>query len=105
MGMVSFISTGNEPVTKEMLGELEALKDRPIDFSDIPEMTDEELAAVKRQIDEGRRNREMFSLRLHSGTAEWWRKNIGAGYTTVMAKLLDTARKHPEWIKEAVKAH
>jgi len=105
MGMVRVTSTGDEPVTKEMLDELAALKDRPIDFSDIPEMTDQELAAIKRQIDEGRRNREMFSLRLYNDTIEWWRKKIGAGYTTVMAKLLDEARKHPEWIKESIKSH
>jgi len=104
MGMVRFISTGNEPVTEEDIKRMAALKDRPIDFSDIPEMTDQELADVKRQIDEGRRNREMFSLRLYRNTIEWWRKNIGAGYTTVMAQLLDEARKHPEWIKKALRS-
>jgi uncharacterized protein (DUF4415 family) len=104
MGMVRVISTGDEPITEESLARMAALKDRPIDYSDIPEMTDEQLAAVKRQIDEGRRNREMFSLRLYNGTVEWWRENIGAGYTTVMAQLLDEARKHPEWIKESLKS-
>ena len=105
MGIIMVKSTGDEPVTEEMLTELAALKDRPIDYSDIPEMTDQELADVKRQIDEGRRNREMFSLRLYSGTIEWWQKNIGKGYTTVMSRLLHEARKHPEWIKEAIKSY
>jgi uncharacterized protein (DUF4415 family) len=105
MGIIRVTTTGDEPVTEEMLAELAALKDRPIDYSDIPEMTDQELADVKRQIDEGRRNREMFSLRLYKKTIEWWRKNIGSGYTTVMARLLDEARKHPEWIKESLKSN
>jgi hypothetical protein len=79
-----------------------ALKDRPIDFSDIPELTGEQLADIKRQLDEGK-NRQMFSLRLQKRTIEWWRDTIGAGYTTAMGRLLDEARKHPEWIKESLK--
>ena len=105
MGMIRVTSTGDEPITEAMLAELAALRDRPIDYSDIPEMTDEEIADLRRQIAEGRRNREMFSLRLHNGTIEWWQKNIGKGYTTVMAQLLYEARKHPEWIKKAIKSH
>ena len=104
MGMVQFTLDENYQPSEESLARMAALKDRPIDYSDIPEMTDEQLAAVKRQIDEGRRNREMFSLRLYNGTVEWWRENIGAGYTTVMAQLLDEARKHPEWIKKSLKS-
>ena len=104
MGMVRFTLNGDETETEEGLKRMAALKDRPIDYSDIPETTDQEMEAVKRQIDEGRRNMEMFSLRLYNGTVEWWRKNIGAGYTTVMAQLLDEARKHPGWIKKAIKS-
>ena len=104
MGMVRVTLTGDETVTEEGLKRMAALKDRPIDYSDIPKMTDQEIADVRRQIDEGRRNREMFSLRLYNGTIEWWQKNIGKGYTTVMAQLLDEARKHPEWIKESLKS-
>jgi hypothetical protein len=103
--MVRVTLTGDETVTEEGLKRMAALRDRPIDYSDIPEMTDQEIADVRRQIDEGRRNRDMFSLRLYNGTIEWWQKNIGKGYTTVMSKLLDEARKHPEWIKESLKSH
>ena len=105
MGMVRVTLTGDETVTEEGLKRMAALRDRPIDYSDIPEMTDQEIADVRRQIDEGRRNRDMFSLRLYNGTIEWWQKNIGKGYTTVMSKLLDEARKHPERIKESLKSH
>ncbi|MDR1868449.1 MAG: hypothetical protein LBQ82_00530 [Treponema sp.] len=104
MGMVRVTLNGDETVTEEGLKRMAAIRDRPIDYSDIPEMTDKEVEELRRQIAEGRRNREMFSLRLHNGTIEWWRKNIGAGYTTVMAQLLDEARKHPEWIEESLKS-
>ena len=36
MGMVRVTLTGNETVTEEGLKRMAALKDRPIDFSDIP---------------------------------------------------------------------
>jgi hypothetical protein len=94
----------NYQLSEESLARMAALKDRPIDYSDIPKMTDQQLADLRHQIAEGRRNREIFSLRLHISTIEWWRENIGAGYTTVMAQLLDEARKHPEWIKESLKS-
>ena len=95
--------TDNPPqLSEESLKRLAALKDRPIDFSDIPDITDEELADIKRQIDEGK-NKRMFSLRLQQPTIEWWKNCIGIGYTTAMGKLLDAARYHPEWIKESLK--
>jgi hypothetical protein len=40
----------------------------------------------------------MFSLRLNISTIEWWQQ-MGAGYTSVMARLLNEAQNHPEWIK------
>ena len=41
------IYKGMPPLTKEQLAELEALKDREIDYSDIPKMTKEELSKFK----------------------------------------------------------
>jgi len=80
---------------------LAALKDRPVDYSDIPELTPQEIAEIRRQREENRK-KQMFSLRLQTSTINWWRKNIGMGYTSVMARLLDEARKHPEWLKECL---
>lgn len=37
------IYKGMPPLTKEQLAELKALKDREIDYSDIPKTTEEEL--------------------------------------------------------------
>ncbi|MCL2801749.1 MAG: BrnA antitoxin family protein [Treponema sp.] len=103
MGTVKNVVDSKNPpqLSEESLLRLAALKNRPIDYSDIPELTAEQAAEIKRQIDEGR-NKQMFSLRLQRRTIEWWRNTIGEGYTTAMGKLLDAARKHPEWIKESL---
>jgi hypothetical protein len=100
MGMVRYTLTEDSQLSEESLKRLAALDDRPIDFSDIPEITPEEIAEIRRQTDEGRR--QMFSLRLQNKTISWWKRIIGAGYTTVMARLLEKATKHPEWIKECL---
>jgi len=102
MGIVQSTLTNEYQSSDEDLARLTALKDRPIDYSDIPELSDDDVAEIKRQLDEGK-NKRMFSLRLSNSTIEWWRNTIGAGYTTAMGKLLEAARKHPEWIKESLK--
>ena len=102
MGIVLSSLTNDYQPSKEDIERLSALKDRPIDYSDIPEMSEDDVADIKRQLDEGK-NKRMFSLRLGNSTIEWWRNTIGVGYTTAMGKLLDAARRHPEWIKESLK--
>jgi hypothetical protein len=101
MGMVKYTLTEDSQLSEESLERLAALKDRPIDFSDIPELTPKELTAIRRQREEDRK-KLMFSLRLQNGTIKWWKRTIGEGYTTVMARLLDNATRHPEWIKECL---
>jgi hypothetical protein len=100
MGTVHYTLTEDTKLSEEALKRLAALEDRPIDFSDIPELTPEEIEEIRRQREEGKR--QMFSLRLQNGTIKWWRRTIGEGYTTVMARLLEEARKHPEWIKKCL---
>jgi hypothetical protein len=43
----------------------------------------------------------MFSLRLPNETIQWWQQ-FGAGYTGVMARLLESAKNHPEWVKQCL---
>jgi uncharacterized protein (DUF4415 family) len=85
-------------LSPESRSRLKALKDRPVDCSDIPDSSPEELALIRMHIRQKRPKKRMFSLRLAVDTIEWWKK-MGSGYTSVMARLLDEARKHPEWIK------
>ena len=101
MGTIRITATEDEVLSEEALAELIALKNRPIDYSDIPESTPEDLAEIRRLAKENRK-KQMFSLRLQVSTIKWWQRTIGIGYTGVMARLLDEARKHPEWIKECL---
>jgi len=101
MGIVRVTATENDQLSEESLARLAALKDRPIDYSDIPASTREEMAIGIRMAKEMRK-KQMFSLRLRKPTIEWWKETVGAGYTGVMARLLEQATKHPEWIKECL---
>jgi uncharacterized protein (DUF4415 family) len=104
MGIVRIISDGTEPFSEEELAEAEALKDRPIDYSDSPHYSREELQQMRRWAVERRekqRKKKMFSLRLEVETVKWW-QSLGEGYTSVMAKFLDNAKNHPEWVKECL---
>jgi len=99
------IDTETYELSEESLLRQAALKDRPIDCSDIPERTDEEWEQMRQWAIEKRRQqklqKQMFSLRLHTSTINWW-KSLGDGYTTIMARFLDEAKKHPEWVKECL---
>ena len=98
MGMTQFVlDTDNYQLSEESIARLNALDDRPINYSDAPKQTIEEIREGRRLAIEMRK-KEMFSLRLPKSTVDWW-KAFGSGYTTIMARLLDEARRHPEWIK------
>ena len=93
---------GRKPLSEESLARLAALKDRPIDYSDIPKLTHEEVVEMRLAAIEKRR-KQMFSLRLQISTIKWW-QSLGEGYTGIMAKLLEEAMRHPEWIKECLES-
>jgi len=92
-----------ESLTEEDLKWMEEMKTRPIDYSDDPKRTREELhemrLAAERRLK--RKIRKLFSLQIEYGTLRWW-KHFGKGYTDIMAKYLDNAKKHPEWVKECI---
>jgi len=101
MAMVKYTLTENSQLSEESIERLAALESRPIDFSDIPELTPQEAAEIRRQREQDRK-KQMFSLRIQNGTIKWWQRTIGEGYTTVMARLLDEATRHPEWIRKCL---
>ena len=90
----------NYTLSKESMARLKALEKREVDTSDIPEATPAELQKLKQQLME-KRKKQLFSLRLSSATVTWW-QSLGAGYTSIMARLLDEARNHPEWVKQVL---
>ena len=98
MGMVRrIIDFDNYHFSEESLARMEECENSPIDYSDSPKQTVEEMREGHRLALEIRK-KQMFSLRLQKSTIEWW-KSLGSGYTGLMAKLLDEAKNHPEWIK------
>ena len=101
MAMVQrIIDFNNHQLSEESIARLNALDSRPINYSDDPAQTIEEIQEGKRQAIEMRK-KQMFSLRLQTSTLEWW-KSLGDGYTTIMARLLDEATRNPEWVKKCL---
>ncbi|MCL2442672.1 MAG: BrnA antitoxin family protein [Treponema sp.] len=94
------IDFDNYQLSEKSIERLNALDDRPINYSDIPAHTSEEMRKMKRLAVEMRK-KQMFSLRLQTSTINWW-KSLGDGYTSIMARFLDEARRHPEWIKKCL---
>ena len=90
----------NYKLSNESLKRLKSLERRKADTSDIPEATPAELQELKRQLME-KRKKQLFSLRLSSAAVQWW-QSLGTGYTSIMARLLDEARNHPEWVKKVL---
>jgi uncharacterized protein (DUF4415 family) len=100
MAIVRVTASDTDQLSEESLARLAALKDRPIDYSDIPNHTPEQLVKMRQAAIEYRK-KQMFSLRLQKGTLKWW-KSLGEGYTTIMSRLLEEARHHPEWIQKCL---
>ena len=84
-------------LSEESIARLNALDNRP---ADTPEYTIEEIIKL-RKMAEKIREKQMFSLRIKNSTVEWW-KSFGKGYTGLMARFLDKAKEHPEWVKECL---
>jgi uncharacterized protein (DUF4415 family) len=78
----------SKPLTQKQKAELARLKRMPeskIDFSDIPELTDEQLARAIR----GRDRKQLITARLDPDVIEWL-KSLGGpeGYSTRINQIL-----------------
>jgi uncharacterized protein (DUF4415 family) len=102
MATVRIRASEDAQLSEQALSRLAALKDRPVDTSDIPESSPLELREIARQIREKRKKR-MFTLRLETAAIEWW-KSLGEGYTGIMSRLLEEAWRHPDWIKQCLES-
>ena len=100
MATVRITATEKDLLSEVSLARLAALHNRPVDTSDIPEANQEELREITRQVRE-KHKKKMFSLRLETTTIEWW-QTMGEGYTSLMARLLDEATRHPDWIRQCL---
>jgi uncharacterized protein (DUF4415 family) len=83
------------PITKKRLKEIKAFKNR--DFSDAPELTDEQLAKMKpshyRNMANYKPIKKTVNVRLDADVIEWL-QSAGKGYQTRMNAILRDAMVH-----------
>jgi hypothetical protein len=101
MSMVRHTLTEDSKLSDESLKRLAALEDRPIDFSDIPELTPKQLERLQRRRAEGR-DMQMFTYRRKNGYLKWFMHIIGEECSVFMSRLLKKTAKHPKLIKECL---
>lgn len=104
MAMVTYeLKPGTKP-TPEQIAEIEAAAKMPIVYDDdCPEFTDEqykEFAIIARQQRADRR-RGVVSIRLAKDTLEK-AKQLGAGYTSVFARMIDLCMNDEELLKKCL---
>jgi uncharacterized protein (DUF4415 family) len=81
-----------------MLDRLAKKPDRGIDFSDIPKLTDEQLAAAVRLRDRPRTT--LISVRLRNDVLEWL-KSKGPGHLTRVNDILTNVMEAERRLKSA----
>ncbi len=75
------IDPNNPPqMTQEAMDRFDAIREEDIDYSDIPELTDEMMAKAVRR-------KDLISLRVDPDVLEWFRAQ-GKGYQTKMNTVL-----------------
>ncbi|MBP3760666.1 MAG: BrnA antitoxin family protein [Ruminococcus sp.] len=91
-----------QPLTEEQKQMLENLKTRPVEpDEDFPELTEEQLAKMKKisEIRREERKKQTVTLRL-SPQALKTAKSLGKGYTSVLSRILESALTDEELIKQ-----
>lgn len=79
-----------KPLSRRQRADLARLKNLPdseIDFSDIPELTEEQLATAFQP------NRQLVAVRLDHDVLDWLR-GLGEGYTTRINEILRKVMEH-----------
>lgn len=91
----------DKPLTTEQLAMLERAAQLPIpEDSDIPELTDEQLAQFHRVSDERVKERRKGTVTLRlSPQAIRRARSLGKGYTSVLSRILEAALADPEIIE------
>ena len=91
-----------QPLTEEQKQMFENLKTRPVESDeDFPELTEEQLAKIKKisEIRREERKKQTVTLRL-SPQALKTAKSLGKGYTSVLSRILESALTDEELIKQ-----
>ena len=83
----------NKPLSERQKTALRRLKEKPdseIDFSDIPPLTEEQLASAFRP-----RDKQLIAVRLDRDVLNWL-KGYGEGYSTRINALLRSVMEHQQ---------
>ena len=93
-----------QKLTKEELAEIEAADKMPVNFEDIPEMTEEEMNAVALMAQKKRsaRKKKTVSIRLPQDTIDKAKSMLGEGYTSVLGRVLVMAIDRPDILKQCL---
>ena len=100
MTITSKLKLSDKP-TKEQIERIEHASKKPVvSTKDSPEYTPEQLAHL--YLESKKLNKKKtVGIRLNQKTIEQY-KNLGKGYTGIMAAVLDYAIEHPEVLKKAL---
>lgn len=90
-------------LTDAQIERLNALAERPVDLSDQPELSDEQLRRMHdiAQLQREMRKKEVVAIRLDQesiGIA----KALGKGYTGIMGRILYKALRDPQYIRDCL---
>ena len=99
----ALVYEGQKPTKKE-LAEIEAADKMPVNFEDIPEMTEEEMnvVALMAQKKRSARKKKTVSIRLPQDTIDKAKSMLGDGYTSVLGRVLVMAIDRPDIIKQCL---
>ena len=100
MNIAAKLKPGDKP-TKKQLERIERAANMPVvPDKDSPVYTQEQLAWL---YSETKRlsKKQTVGIRLNQKTIEQY-KNLGKGYTGIMAAVLDYAIRHPDMLKKAL---
>ena len=89
---------------QEVLDEVERASKLPINYDDIPPLTDEELKQVAKMARGQRASMKKINvtIRVPQQTIDKAKRMLGAGYTGVLRRLIVKAVDHPELLKDCL---
>lgn len=84
--------------------EIERASKLPINFDDAPPLTDEQLAqgAAIVRARRAARKKQNVTIRIPQQTIDKAKKMLGAGYTSVLRRLIIKAVDHPEMLQDCL---
>ena len=99
--MTYFTLNSGDKISEEGLAQIKKAAAFSVSFdADSPELTDEQLSAIRQAYLQAKENDrlESVSLRLKHRTVIK-AKSLGSGYTSIIARVIEKVLDNPEWIR------